>query len=220
MSLALPVPVAAAAGAGSVALLRRTWRYRRPDVGEASPDVRLSNAVYALWHHALLPLAVLHARQGAAVLTSLHRDGEIIARILHRWGYLAVRGSSSRGGSEGLREMIRAGRSGRPLAFTPDGPRGPARRCKPGVVLAAAETGLPVVPVGAAASPAWRVDSWDGFLVPLPGATIYVSHGPPIRVPRLARTELERWTRRIGAALDRETRRCTVRAGGRRGPVR
>jgi lysophospholipid acyltransferase (LPLAT)-like uncharacterized protein len=174
------------------------------------PDSRLEHAVYALWHEHLLPLAVLHARQGTAVLISQHRDGEILARLMSRWGYLAARGSSTRGGEAGLRLMVRAARAGRPIAFTPDGPRGPARECKPGIVRAAAETGLPIVPVGVAATRARRLRSWDRFLVPLPWATIIVSYGSPLVVNDMRENDLGTWTTRVEDALNREVARCEM----------
>lgn len=147
------------------------------------PPAALAPAVYVAWHEHLLPLALLHREQGVRALVSRHRDGEILARVLDRLGYRTVRGSSTRGGGPGLRRMIEAGRSGETLAFTPDGPRGPARRCKPGAVRAAAETGLPVVPLAAAATSARRLGSWDRFLVPAPAARVYVARGDGIPVP-------------------------------------
>lgn len=232
----IPVPVAVASGDALSRALARTWRFRAnasnaeasegaPGAGQLdeeaplfsdTPDGSLVNAVYALWHEHLLPLAALHAHQGAAVLVSRHRDGEILARIMTRWGYLPARGSSTRGGEEGLRQMVRAGRAGRPIAFTPDGPRGPARRCKPGVVRAAAETGLPIIPVGVAATRARRLRSWDRFVVPMPRARIFVSYGRPLVVEGITEDDLSVWTLRVEDALNREVARCeahVARAG-------
>lgn len=228
----LPPSVAAAVAGVTAAALASTWRWRRLDDGGAPRPVRpplaLEPAVYALWHEHLLPLAFAHRHSGAVALVSEHRDGEILVRVLRRLGLGAARGSSTRGGSRGLREMVRAGREGRPVAFTPDGPRGPARRCKPGVVRAAAETGLPVVPLGAAASSGRRLDSWDRFLVPSPFSRIYLSRGEALRVPRDVAGAWEgragdgdggeppavvrRWTERVREALERERRRCEAAA--------
>lgn len=186
---------------------RQVRPVRRPDP--------LPPAVFALWHAHQLPLAALHAGQGVVALASRHRDGEILSRVLRRLGTATVRGSSSRGGSGGLRAMIRAGRAGRPLAFTPDGPRGPARRCKPGVVLAAAASGRPIIPVAVAARRAWRLSSWDAFLVPAPGTTIYVAYGPPLHVPPGAAAGTEatlEWTRRVGEAIEAQEALCAARA--------
>jgi lysophospholipid acyltransferase (LPLAT)-like uncharacterized protein len=229
------IPVSVAVGCGQVlgGSMARTWRFRvrpsnqgglpdsartnGPDDRQSSfsevPDGSLANAVYALWHEHLLPLAALHAHQGAAVLVSQHRDGEILARIMTRWGYLPARGSSTRGGEEGLRLMVRAGLAGRPIAFTPDGPRGPARRCKPGVVRAAAETGLPIIPVGVAATHARRLGSWDRFLLPMPWSTIFLSYGPPLVVRGMSEDDLSVWTARVEDRLNREVMRCEAQVG-------
>ncbi len=190
--------------------LARSWRFRDASDPSRPPDRTLRPAVYALWHEGLLPAAVLYAGQGAAVLTSRHRDGEIISRILIELGYLPLRGSSTRGGAEGLRAMIRAGCAGRPLAFTPDGPRGPARRSKPGVIAAATGAGLPIIPVGLAATRGRRLNSWDGFLVPTPGAVVLVSQGAPIP-PGRADDPTEA-LRQLDAAITRELELCEARA--------
>lgn len=226
-----PPPSVAAAVAGvTAAALASTWRWRRLDdnggVRPVRPPLALEPAVYALWHEHLLPLAFAHRGSGTVALVSEHRDGEILVRVLRRLGLAAARGSSTRGGSRGLREMVRAGREGRPLAFTPDGPRGPARRCKPGVIRAAAETGLPVVPLAAAASRARRLESWDRFLVPAPFAAVCLSRGEPLTVPPevagawgdgeegvLEPARVRRWTDRLEDALEAERRRCEAAAG-------
>lgn len=211
--------VASLAGPALLRALAATWRFREiaedGTVGEATHVA--ADAVYALWHAHLLPHAVLHRNEDLAVLVSRHRDGEIIARILDRLGYLAVRGSSSRGGSPGLLEMIRAARSGRPLAFTPDGPRGPPRVCKPGVVHAAAASGLPLIPIAAAATRAWHLRSWDRFLLPRPGATVYVSYGRPLLIsPDTRKEQVAEWQRRIAVALNAVAARCEAAAGASR----
>lgn len=253
----LPAAAAAAAAGAAARALSASWRWRvsrdepgpaaaagKRDRGEAAgrregpgwrrvrPPVPLEPAVYALWHEHLLPLALLHRGEGAVALVSRHRDGEILARVLDGLGYRTARGSSTRGGDSGLREMIRAGREGTPLAFTPDGPRGPARTCKPGVVRAAAATGMPVVPTGAAASSGRRLGSWDDFLVPAPGATVCVSRGAPIAVPASGGGDgtgdgggaepargfdLEAWCRRVERAIEAERRRCEDAVRGRGG---
>lgn len=222
-----PIPLVAAAVSTLVRLGKVSWTFRLippafPALGDGgqtvqtvvaegleAADGRLGHALYALWHEFLLPLSVLHAAQGAAVLVSRHRDGEILARVLHRLGYLAVRGSTTRGGVAGLRAMIQASREGRPVGFTPDGPRGPRRCCQPGIIHAAAATELPVVPVGAAATSGWRLRSWDRFLVPAPGATIIVSYGDPIVITEPQELgDVEAWALRIGRAMNQEVSRC------------
>ncbi|MGH7480640.1 MAG: lysophospholipid acyltransferase family protein [Longimicrobiales bacterium] len=163
--------------------------------------------IFTLWHGRLLPLTYLHRGQGIATLISRSGDGEYIARIVEGWGYVTARGSSSRGGSTALRELVRAAREGRSLAFTPDGPRGPRERIKPGVLTAAQLTGLPLVPMSGGTDRAWWFESWDRFLVPKPFARIRVAYGQPIRVPRDAdAAALDRIGGEVQAELCRLTR--------------
>ena len=157
-----------------------------------------------IWHGRLLPAGYYHRGRGMVGLISRSEDGEYIARVLRRWGYGAVRGSSSRGGMPALREIVRLARSGRTIAITPDGPRGPRQKLKPGVLAAARATGLPMVPVAAGADRAWWFESWDRFLVPKPFARIRVAYGPPLEVPRDAGPEeIEAIGRRLEAELNR-----------------
>jgi lysophospholipid acyltransferase (LPLAT)-like uncharacterized protein len=142
--------------------------------------------IFTLWHGRLLPLTYFHRNQQITTLISRSGDGEYIARVVERWGYATARGSSSRGGSSGLREMIQAARHGSSLAITPDGPRGPRQKLKPGVLNAAQLTGLPLVPMSGAATKAWWVEGWDRFLIPKPFSTMYVRYAEPIHIPRAA----------------------------------
>lgn len=162
--------------------------------------------LFTFWHSRILPLAYLHRHEGAVVLVSEHRDGEYIARVLERTGFKTARGSSTRSGARGLRQLLRAARSGRDLAITPDGPRGPARRVKLGALVAARMAGLPIVPVAAGGGPVWRAGSWDRFVVPLPFARIRVRYAPPIHVGREAGDgELRACARKLDEVLNRLT---------------
>lgn len=195
--------LAARAAALLLLLLGSTWRIRRLRIHEQ--DARLARGercIFAFWHARLLPLVFTHRRRSIAVLISRHRDGELIARIITRLGFLTGRGSSTRGGEEGIRDMLRHAEDHRLLALTPDGPRGPAEQVKPGLVYLASRTGFPVIPVASASSSAWRLDSWDGFRIPRPFARVVVAYGAPIAVPaRLRERELEVWRVRIEGAI-------------------
>lgn len=103
--------------------------------------------ILAFWHSQQLMMPLALPGLEAHVLISQHRDGELIRRIVARFGLEAVRGSSTRGGAEALRQLIRLGRSGANLALTPDGPKGPRQVAKMGVVQLAKATGLPIVPM-------------------------------------------------------------------------
>ncbi len=164
--------------------------------------------VAVFWHARLLPIAFAYRGTGIATLISRSRDGRLIARVAERWGYRVERGSSSRGGTAGLRAVVRHLQARRRVALTPDGPRGPARVMKAGPLQAARLTGAPVVPVGVAAHPAWRAGSWDRFLVPLPFARVVIRFGPPTPVPPdTSDAELERLRvsleRQLNALVDR-----------------
>jgi lysophospholipid acyltransferase (LPLAT)-like uncharacterized protein len=103
--------------------------------------------ILAFWHgrQLMIPLAY-HGRE-VHILISQHRDGELISQIMSRFGYHSVRGSSTRGGTAALRQLIKVGRSGVDLAITPDGPKGPRYVAQPGVIQIAKMTGLPVLPL-------------------------------------------------------------------------
>ena len=160
--------------------------------------------VYAIWHGVLLPMTYYHQGEGVLVLVSEHSDGEYITRVLHRYGFETARGSSTRGGTKGLRRIVRAAQEGREIAVTPDGPRGPARVFKPGTLVAAQLTGLPIIPIGVGVSSAWRFNSWDGFTVPRPLSRVHIHYGAPVEIPRrLDDAGLEEWAERMGAILNR-----------------
>jgi lysophospholipid acyltransferase (LPLAT)-like uncharacterized protein len=103
--------------------------------------------ILAFWHAQQLMIPMGYRGTGSHVLISRHGDGEIIARIIARFGHEAVRGSSTRGGAGALRALIKLGRSGRDIVVTPDGPKGPRHVAKPGVIHLAKVTGLPIVPL-------------------------------------------------------------------------
>jgi hypothetical protein len=176
------IPIAAA---GFIRTLRATVRIRHHGDGrQRAWEAAGEHFILAFWHRHLLLMPYAYRGRRISVLVSQSRDGELIARTVARFGIDSSRGSSSRGGAAGLRSLLRKAEEGYDLAFTPDGPRGPAREVQPGVVLAAAATGLPVVPVALAASRARHLRSWDRFVVPLPFSTVHFVYGEPLVVPR------------------------------------
>jgi hypothetical protein len=206
---------AALLGATLLTLLGRTWRVERIGTTEREAQRRAGEAwIFALWHARLLPLTFTHRHWGVGVLISQHRDGELIARIVERLGFVTGRGSSTRGGEEGARDMLRLAEQGRILAITPDGPRGPARKVKPGLIYLASRTGYPIVPVAMSARQAWRLRSWDGFRIPWPFAKVLVGYGAPLAVPeRLDEDQVESWRRRVESAIDDITCDLDARVG-------
>lgn len=169
--------------------------------GRSHPaDPRERRYIYAFWHEGLL--APLATKPKIRVLISQHTDGEVIAQICQRLGIGVIRGSTARGGCQALLEMIRSTDETTHLGITPDGPRGPRRELKAGVVMIASQTGLPIVPVGIGFSRAWRFQSWDRFAIPCPGSTLVGIVGEPIVVPRdLARGDLQQWVQHVQEQL-------------------
>ena len=188
--------------AGGVVLrnLARTWRY---DVKNAAALESLRDQrrpfIFSLWHGQLLPLLWHHRNQRIAVLISEHRDGELVARLATSLGYRLIRGSSTRGGERALLSLVRELEDGNEVAVTPDGPKGPAFKYAPGALIAAQRSKAPILPIAAHASSAWRLRSWDGFLIPKPFAKITVAYGAPAEVAaesaRAAAEETERFER-------------------------
>ena len=191
------------AGTAVIRLLAMTWRMRVENDDELNA-ARAANrrVIYALWHGELLPLLWHHRGRRIAVVISEHHDGEIIAQIAERLGYTTVRGSSSRGGSRALIGLMRAIESGRDGAVTPAGPRGPAHVFAPGAAIASQRTGAPLLPVRASASRAWRLKSWDRFLVPKPFAIVRVVYGPLTPVDAASPREAAERATRLQAVLD------------------
>src|SRR5439155_288964 len=138
--------------------------------------------VYVLWHSRILPLLYHRRDESLALLISRHRDGGYLAELSERWGYRVVRGSSQRGGDVGLLGLVRYLRQGGEVALTPDGPRGPAERMKPGALAAAQHANAVVIAAGARASSAWWVESWDRFCLPRPFAKVDIVYSAPFGV--------------------------------------
>ena len=170
-------------GVWLVRALGWTWRIRITHDDDLRQLVAANvPIIYSLWHGHLLPLLYHHRDQGVVVLISEHGDGEIIARIATSLGYRTVRGSTSRGAARALLGLARVVNDGGSLAVTPDGPRGPAKSFAPGVAIVAHRTRAPVIGVGVSATWAWRLKTWDQFLIPLPFARVRVAYSDVIRV--------------------------------------
>jgi len=138
--------------------------------------------IYCLWHDRIFAGTYFLRDRGIVVLTSQSKDGEYIARFLRRFGFGAVRGSSSRGGVKGLVEMIRSMRRGLPMAFTVDGPRGPRYEAKAGPVLLAQKTGNPILPFSVECRSFRTVKSWDRLQIPIPFTKALFTYSTPIYV--------------------------------------
>lgn len=159
--------------------LGRTWRvrvYGRDAFLQRAPsDPR---AVFTLWHGQMLPVLWVH-QPPTGVIISEHRDGEIIAHLVARFGLFAIRGSSSRGGARALLAAVQALREGADVAITPDGPRGPRHEFAPGALVIAFRAAVAIVPIVVHIDRAWRFSTWDVFELPKPFARVTVLYGVP-----------------------------------------
>lgn len=163
-------------------LLASTWRFEEIGAQHRLAALAGGATVALLWHETLLPLVWFHRRQGYGVVISRSRDGRYIAEFAESLGFHPLYGSSSRGAAPALRAAVRELQGGRPVAFTPDGPRGPRRELKPGGIAAAQQAGVPVLALYVEADRAWRLDSWDRLLLPRPWARVRVTYAAPFRV--------------------------------------
>jgi hypothetical protein len=187
---------------GLLRALGASWRLERvgPD-----PFALPKPLVLCAWHRGMLVAAYGWRGLGLAIPVSLSRDGDWIDGVLRRLGFAeSPRGSSSRGATSLLRELIRRARRGETIGVLVDGPRGPAGVAKPGALALARATGAHVVPVGIAAAPALRFGSWDRALLALPFARVRFLVGEPFRVPEDADADaLEAERARLEAELHR-----------------
>jgi lysophospholipid acyltransferase (LPLAT)-like uncharacterized protein len=207
-TLAVGPPLAAL----GVRLLARTLRVVRD---KSAVDHLLAGGtpvIFTAWHARILLLPSIYDTVSGRVLASRSRDGEMLARVLERFGLEVIRGSSSRGGSAALRAMVEALRQGQNVMVVPDGPRGPREQVKPGIAALARLSGAPVVPMAIGAAPEWQLDSWDRFRIPKPFARCVARMGAAIPPPpdrehdEAARAAIERALVELSARVDAEAR--------------
>lgn len=187
-------------------VVRRTCRFEIVAGEEPQPGV---SRVLAFWHEdTLMATTLFRARfvpRGVplVVFSSHSRDGALPAGLARAWGVMSVRGSTSRGGVEGLRTLLRLVRErGAWPIIAPDGPRGPRRRAQPGAVAVAQMGGVPVQPLVLLADRCWRLGSWDRMVVPKPFTRIRVAWGDPLLPPQRGREALEQAARATERALE------------------
>jgi lysophospholipid acyltransferase (LPLAT)-like uncharacterized protein len=162
-----------------VRLLGWTWRLR-----EGGHQWSVSEAkLYVFLHGHILLAAFLHRDRDGVTMISEHRDGEVIAQVVRRLGYVTARGSTTRGGAKAFLQMVK-GPDDRPWGLSPDGPRGPRGKVHPGIIQLAAESGRPIWPLGYAVSWGKQLSSWDRFMIPYPFSRIVQHVGDPLTVPR------------------------------------
>jgi lysophospholipid acyltransferase (LPLAT)-like uncharacterized protein len=186
-----------------IRILGPTLRYTIAIEEGGPPHWYRAPAVYVFWHRCLIPACFLWRKKQIAVLTSSSFDGEYIARILGKFGYTAVRGSSTRGGARGLLGLQKDLEAGHSVAFTIDGPKGPMYVAKPGPVLLARVTRLPIICFHVALEDPWVLTkSWDRFMVPKPFSRALVRISKLIYLPADAPNP-DFYQNEMQAALDR-----------------
>ncbi len=211
----LGLKLAPAVGSWALRLLAATLRLRREEETVEPLWAAGVPAIYVVWHARLLLLPYLYRGRGLRALVSRSEDGAMLSDLVRRFGFVPVRGSSSRGGAEGLLSLTRAIKAGHSVVVVPDGPRGPREVLKGGIVALARLTGAPVVPMALGASSAWRVRSWDEFRIPKPFSRCVVRFGEPVLLPRdidgageeTARKAIEAALNAVTWRVDEEARR-------------
>jgi lysophospholipid acyltransferase (LPLAT)-like uncharacterized protein len=211
----LKAAVISGIAAPAIHLLGRSWSWQVEGAEHYESVIGSGRLpIMAFWHGRILPATCYFRDRGIVVITSQNFDGEWIARIIRRFGYSTARGSTSRGGARALVQMRRDLASGRPVAFTVDGPRGPARVAQPGAAFLAGATGQPILPFHIEASRSWTMSSWDRTSVPKPFSRVAVVIGAPMHVAGTADEVVERARTELGRALESlETRARRVLLG-------
>ena len=197
--------------AGSLVLrfINRSLRWERLGVPPAEQAwAHGSPRIISFWHgqQLMMPWVYLNARRSRQsprmyALISQHNDGRIVAEIM-RWLEIdSIAGSSSRQGREAFFKLIATLKQGDHIAVTPDGPKGPPRELKPGIIRLAERSGAPIYPVAVAAEHCWTFGSWDRMFLPRPFSRAVMLVGEPLRVPPdLSATEVVAYTKKVERA--------------------
>ncbi len=158
-------------------VLASTWRITI--VG----DIDYPRGVIAFWHGKMMGCWKFFSNRQASAVTSLSKDGDVLAGLLKSWGYTVIRGSSSKGGKQVLDEMVDTATKSLVLV-TPDGPRGPIYQCKAGAVIAAQRAVVPLILCRIEVQSKIVLNSWDKFEIPLPFSKISIQFLPPITISK------------------------------------
>jgi len=169
-----------------VKALSATYRIRIVDPANESDVLdKYGSLVYASWHQRFFPgVTFFSSRRPIAIMISQSRDGEYIAHIANMLGWCAVRGSSTRGGSEALHQIKRLSVDGFKIGHIVDGPQGPPGVVKPGLLRIAQHAEIPIVPTITSGQHRWVFNSWDRFMIPKPFSRVILRFGQPIFIPK------------------------------------
>ncbi len=148
-------------------------------------------AIFCFWHGRMIVMPFFAPKGHVMhVLISHHRDGAIIARLIGHLGLKSIRGSSSKGGMQATRDIIKKVKAGDNISITPDGPRGPARKVQEGAVRVAQLTRLPLIAVSYSVSRGKHLNSWDRFMIPWPFSHIVLEVAEPVHVNHAKQSEI------------------------------
>jgi len=159
--------------------------------------------LYCNWHDGILGAIFSGRVCDMAALTSQHMDGDIVEAVMHAVGIHPVRGSSSRGGAGAMKQML-AKADDYHITIATDGPRGPRRVVKQGIIFLASHAGRRIVPIAFAAARAWRPrGKWTDLVIPVPFSKVYAIGGEPMSVPaNLSRDQLEQHRAELQRRID------------------
>ncbi len=193
-----------AAGTAIIRLIGSTLRVAISYEDGAQKTLDERPLIVSFWHSCIIPATYICRDMGVRVMSSYSYDGEYMGRIIRNFGYVAVKGSSSRNPVKALLGLRRALGDGWTVAFTLDGPRGPRHKVKPGPAALGRSAGVPLSMFHVGVEKAWVINSWDRMMIPKPFTRVLVRFGKLIHVPQNATEEdLARFNDELQAALDR-----------------
>ncbi len=188
-------------------LMMKTVRFQQRTLGANVTYGRLQQPdrfIYSIWHENLLLPTIQYGGPDLAVLISQHADGQLLGGLIQQMQMELILGSSTRGGVEAVRQLLRDDPRWRNVAITPDGPRGPRRIVQAGMIYVASRTGMKIVPIGVGYQQAWHLKSWDRFAIPKPTTRATCLAGIPIAIPpKLRSDQLEPYRQLVQTQMDR-----------------
>ncbi|MDK2921942.1 MAG: hypothetical protein PWR24_1499 [Desulfonauticus sp.] len=177
----------------------KSLRYQRVEYDNyLSLKKQGQKVLFSIWHGEIFPLIYLHQKQNIIALASPSRDGELIARVLKKFGFLLARGSSSKTGVKALVSLLKEFKKNpNDIVLTVDGPRGPRHKIKEGIFYLAYKLKLPIIPVRTRCSLKYTFNSWDKFELPLPFSSCIVKYGKPFWISSLSDKDISNYKKEL-----------------------
>ena len=217
VALAVVPPLAG----GLVSMMTRSCRVAGV-LGEKAVEEALSSsggrAVYATWHQRMFYHFHYFGKMNLLMMISASRDGEYAARMASWLGFRSVRGSSTRGGSRALKNIVTRLKNGQDSAgMLADGPQGPPRVVKMGSLIMARDAGLPLIGVMWGGEKCWVLNSWDRYMIPKPFSRVVIAYTEPMWIPEgTAGEDLEELRLEFERRLNDTARACDLEFGSER----